>query len=140
MILTSAWRHLLGSKNGMTACFPVRISRSLSQPWPSVREEFQNSPFFLYWLMLTWLTTGNPPENVKDYVSVMDDRQYNLYLCMTEQFQELLHVSNRSYFLLAAGTRPLWRGDYEKAAICFQRGMDQAYRGGQSANFDEVLR
>lgn len=80
--------------------------------------------------MLTWLTTGNPPENVKDYVSVMDDRQYNLYLCMTEQFQELLHVSNRSYFLLAAGTRPLWRGDYEKAAICFQRGMDQAYREG----------
>ena len=94
------------------------------------QEEFQNSPFFLDWLMLTWLTTGNPPENVKDYVSVMDDRQYNLYLCMTEQFQELLHVSNRSYFLLAAGTRPLWRGDYEKAAICFQRGMDQAYREG----------
>ncbi|MFR0734100.1 MAG: hypothetical protein ACLSHU_07825 [Oscillospiraceae bacterium] len=29
------------------------------------QEEFQNSPFFLDWLMLTWLTTGNPPENVK---------------------------------------------------------------------------
>ncbi|MFR0734101.1 MAG: hypothetical protein ACLSHU_07830 [Oscillospiraceae bacterium] len=24
----------------------------------------------------------------------------------------------------------MWRGDYEKAAICFQRGMDQAYREG----------
>ena len=102
---------------------------SLSQPWPSVRRNFRTVPF-------SWTGSCSPglppaiPRKRKDYVSVMDDRQYNLYLCMTEQFQELLHVSNRSYFLLAAGTRPFVAGDYEKAAICFQRGMDQAYREG----------
>lgn len=94
------------------------------------QEEYQNSPFFLDWLMLTWLTSGEQPVNIKDYVCVMDDRQYNLYLCLTEQFQELLRTSDRSYFLLAAGTLPFWRGDYEKAVVCFQRGMDQAYREG----------
>lgn len=94
------------------------------------REEYQNSPFFLDWLMLTWLTSGSPPEDVKEYVCVMDERQYNLYLCLTEQFQELLRMSDRSYFLMEAGKRPFWGGDYAKAVVCFRRGMDQAYREG----------
>ena len=94
------------------------------------QKELQNSPFFLDWLMLTWLTSGKAPENVEDYVAVMDDRQYNLYLCLTEQFQKLLRTSDQSYFLLEAGKRPFWRGDYARAAACFRQGMDMAYREG----------
>lgn len=94
------------------------------------QEEYQRSPFFLDWMMLTWITSGSPPVNVKEYVSAMDERQYNLYLCLTGKFQELLRASDRSYFLLMAGRQPFFNGDYTKAVLCFQRGMDQAYREG----------
>lgn len=92
--------------------------------------EYRDSPFFLDWLMLTWLNSGHPPADVKDYVSAMDNRQYNLYLCLTGKFQELLQVADQSYFLLEAGMQPFFRGDYTKAVVCFRRGMDQAYREG----------
>ncbi len=94
------------------------------------REEFQSSPFFLDWLMLTWITSGHPPANAKDYISAMDERQYNLYLCLTGRFRELLRASDRGYFSLMAGMQPFFQGDYAKAVMCFQRGMDQAYREG----------
>ena len=92
--------------------------------------EYQYSPFFLDWLILTWLTSDHSPVNAKDYISAMDDRQYSLYLCLTGKFQELLCVSDKSYFLLEAGRQPYFQGDYAKAIACLKRGMDQAYREG----------
>lgn len=58
----------------------------------------------------------------------MDERQYQLYLRLTERFQELLRRSDRSYFLLEAGKRFFWQGEYGDAIVYLQRGMDQAYR------------
>lgn len=94
------------------------------------REEYQHSPFFLDWLLLTWLTSGKPPVEVQDFVSVMDERQNSLYLSLTGKFSELLKISGRSYFLLEAGKRFFYKGDFTRALSCFQRGMDQAYREG----------
>lgn len=94
------------------------------------QEEFRGSPFFLDWVMLTWIISDAPPVNVKDYISVMDERQYHLYLCITGKFQELLRISDRSYFLLIAGNHFFFQGDYTEAVLCFRRGMDQSYREG----------
>lgn len=60
----------------------------------------------------------------------MDTRQRNLYMCLTRQFQELLRVSDRSYFLLEAGKWAYSQEDYSFAVVCFQRGLEQAAREG----------
>lgn len=94
------------------------------------REVYQNSPFFLDWMMLTWLTSGIQPTSIRDYLHVMDIRQYNLYLCLTGQFEELLRVADKSYFLVMAGMQPYFQGDYGKAVACFQQGLNMAFREG----------
>ncbi len=102
--------------------------RELGPALTQRQEEYGNSPFFLDWLLLSWLTEGSPPEDVRDFVPAMDERQYQLYLRLTERFQELLRRSDRSYFLLEAGKRFFWQGEYGDAIVYLQRGMDQAYR------------
>lgn len=106
----------------MTACFPVKASGSWGRRWPQHRQDYRNSPFFLDWLLLSWLTDGHPSEDVKDFVPAMDERQYQLYLRLTERFQELLRKSDRSYFLLEAGKRLFWQGEHGDAIVCLQRG------------------
>ena len=93
-------------------------------------EEYRSSPFFLDWLMLTWAVTRQMPEDPKEYLSAMDAQQRNLYLCLTGQFQELLRVSDRAYFLLEAGRMAYWQGDYGYAVVCLQQGADRAGREG----------
>ena len=102
--------------------------RELGPALAQHRQDYRNSPFFLDWLLLSWLTDGHPSEDVKDFVPAMDERQYQLYLRLTERFQELLRKSDRSYFLLEAGKRLFWQGEHGDAIVCLQRGMDQAYR------------
>lgn len=91
---------------------------------------YQNTPFFLDWFMLTWQTGGEPPEDVKEWVPAMDERQYSLYLCLTKQFEKLSQISERSYFQMEEGKRSFYQGEYARAIACFQRGMDRAYREG----------
>ncbi len=47
---------------------------------------------------------GQSPGELGGFVPAMDTRQRNLYMCLTRQFQELLRVSDRSYFLLEAAS------------------------------------
>lgn len=94
------------------------------------REALCSSPFFLDWLLLTWVVTGEAPEEPEEFVPAMDDRQHNLYLCLTEQFQELLRAADQSYFLLKAGLQLYCCGKYANAVSCLQRGMERACQEG----------
>ena len=104
--------------------------RELGPALAQHRQDYRNSPFFLDWLLLSWLTDGHPSEDVKDFVPAMDERQdAQLYLRLTERFQELLRKSDRSYFLLEAGKRLCWQGEHGDAIVCLQQGgWEQAYR------------
>ena len=93
-------------------------------------DEFRVSPFYLDWLMLTWAVTRQMPEDPREFLSAMDSRQYNLYLCLTGQFQELLRVSDQAYYLLEVGRRAYWEGNYGYAVSCLQQGADRASREG----------
>ncbi|MBQ7870766.1 MAG: helix-turn-helix transcriptional regulator [Oscillospiraceae bacterium] len=93
-------------------------------------DEFRTSPFYLDWLMLTWAVTRQMPEDPREFLSAMDSRQYNLYLCLTGQFQELLRVSDQAYYLLEVGRRAYWEGNYGYAVSCLQQGADRASREG----------
>lgn len=88
------------------------------------------SPFLLDWLILNWAVTGQKPKNIELYRQAMDQRQYNLYLCLTGQFHELLCVSEQGYYFLEAGRRAYWMGDYGRAMEYLQRGYSQASREG----------
>lgn len=93
-------------------------------------EEYRFSPFFLDWLILTWTVTRRMPEDPREYLSAMDSRQYNLYLCLTGQFEELLRVSDQAYYLLEVGRRAYWQGNYGYAVACLQQAADRASREG----------
>ncbi len=93
-------------------------------------KEYRSSPFLLDWIMLTWAITRQMPEDPEPYLSVMGTNQRNLYLCLTGQFQQLLCVSDRAYFLLEAGRSAYWQGNYGYAMDCLQLGADRAGREG----------
>ena len=92
--------------------------------------ELRDSPFCLDWFLLFWAAAGQSPGELGGFVTAMDTRQRNLYMCLTRQFQELLRVSDRSYFLLEAGKWAYSQEDYSFAVVCFQRGLEQAAREG----------
>lgn len=94
------------------------------------REDLRSSFFFLDWLLFSWVIADSPPEEPEEFVPAMDDRQHNLYLCLTEQFQELLRTTDQSYFLLKAGVQLYCCGKYANAVSCLQRGVDRACQEG----------
>ena len=99
------------------------------------QKELQNSPFSWTGWMLTWLTSGKAPENVEDYGAVMDDRQYNLYLCLTEQFRSRSERLIKSYFCLA-GKRGLLARRLRRAAA--SAGYGYGISRGKPADHDGV--
>ncbi len=103
---------------------------ALGQELAARREEYRNSPFLLDYLLLTWLTAGEPPEDMEEYVPTMNVRQRNLYLCLNKQFDELLWTTDQSYFLLKIGEHHFVRGRYTDAVAYLQRCVDQACREG----------
>lgn len=94
------------------------------------REEYRYSPFFPDWLLFTWQLTGQRPEAVEEFLPAMDSRQKSLYLCLAKEFEELLHCSDRGYFLQEAGKHALWRGNYGAAVKYLQTGMERAFQEG----------
>lgn len=99
--------------------------------------EYRNSPYLLDWLMLTWAITRQMPEDPNVYLPVMDAKQHCLYLCLTGQFQQLLRMSDRAYFLLEAGRRAYWKGNYAYAMDCLRQGADRA---GQEGSLPVMMR
>lgn len=91
---------------------------------------YRSSPFFLDWLLLSWTATGQAQEEAEEFISAMDTRQQSLYLCLKGRFQDLLRITDRSYFLLQVGKHAYWRGDYSYAVACFQQGTERAAREG----------
>lgn len=102
----------------------------MKQAMEDHRAEYHDSPFFLDWLLLSWLANDEPPEEPEEYVPAMNQRQQTLYLYLTEQFQELLRVADQSYYLLAVGRHFLDQGHYGNAVDCLQKGMEMAAREG----------
>lgn len=104
---------------------------SMAPALASRREALRGSPFFLDWLLLSWLIAGSSPEeDVKEFEPAMDDRQRDLYLCLTEQYHELLRATDRSYFLMKVGMQLYCQGKYADAVVCLQRGMERACQEG----------
>lgn len=94
------------------------------------REDLCSSYFFLDWLLFTWVILGKAPEAPEEFVPAMDDRQHNLYLCLTERFHELLRATDQSYFLLKAGIQLYCTGNYVDSVSCLQRGTERACQEG----------
>lgn len=94
------------------------------------REEFRYSPFFPDWLLFTWQITNQRPEEAEELLPALDDRQRSLYLCLSGEFEELLRVSDRGYFLQEAGKHALWSGNFNTAVKYLQLGMERAFREG----------
>ena len=94
------------------------------------REEYRFTPFWTDWLMLTWQVTGQAPEELKELLPALDERQSNLRLCLLGAFEELLPKANQSYYFLRAGERFLRDGNYGNAMNCLQNAKEKAYWEG----------
>lgn len=104
------------------------------------REEFRYSPFFPDWLLFTWQITNQRPEEAEELLPALYDRQRSLYLCLSGEFEELLRVSDRGYFLQEAGKHALWSGNFNTAVKYLQLGMERAFREGEPAGDYVLLR
>ena len=94
------------------------------------REQYRSAPFWAGWRMLTWQTTGQPPEELEEFLPVLDERQQKLRLCILGAYGDLLPKADQSYYFLEAGKHFLWQGSYGDAVNCLQNAKEKAYWEG----------